>query len=135
MKQTSWQRARNVLANYQGSGTPQLPPGWQVFQDDVGQIYYGNIHTGETQWEAPGCEPGDLGQQPDGSYMQQARDNYAFALEDVALAEERLKQSVEYSPCNGPSMEAVEELEAADERLALAQDYWLSRAAEHAADA
>ena len=52
------------------------------------------------------------------NYAQQDVYEYADALEDVALAEDRLKQSAEYSPCCGPSMDALEALEAADERLA-----------------
>lgn len=52
-------------------------------------------------------------------FMEQ-QDDYAVAtaLNDVAMAEERLRLSSLASPCNGPSMEALEALEAADHRLA-----------------
>jgi len=105
-----------------------------MYQDELGNVYYGNVHSGETQWEAPAFEYGgqqnSYNQQAHG-YAQPADFQYARALEDVTEAEGRLVQSAEFSPCNGPDMEAVEALEAADERLA-ALDFWLAKAAEHA---
>ena len=92
-----------------------LPSGWVAHQDEQGQVYYCNEQSGQCQWEMPQEQ---YGQQDETGYMEQGDSEYAQALEDVALAEERLKQSVEHSPCNGPSMEALEALEAADERLA-----------------
>ena len=37
------------------------------------------------------------------------------AARAVEIAEEELRKSIEYSPCNGPSIEAIEALEMADE--------------------
>ena len=54
-----FERAGQILAQYsppaQGSGAPppQLPPGWEICQDEQGQPYYCNRETGETQWDAP----------------------------------------------------------------------------------
>ena len=56
-------RTRKLVAQYggysqydssqqHGYGTP-LPHGWEMYQDEQGQIYYGNAQTGQTQWEPP----------------------------------------------------------------------------------
>ena len=50
-----------------------------------------------------------------GFWEQQDDYQVARALDDVAMAEERLRQSAQYS---GPSMDALEALETADQRLA-----------------
>jgi len=51
-------------------------------------------------------------------FLEQDDRHVVRALNDVTLAEERLRQSAQHSPCAGPSMEALEALEAADARLA-----------------
>ena len=123
------QRTSRVVAQYSS-----LPSGWQEFRDEQGNVYYGNTQTGETQWNMPTSLTLPPGWQM--CYDEQGLAFYAHVqtgqtqweqptdieanerevLDAVARAEERLRQSVEYSPCNGPSMEALEDLEAADER-------------------
>jgi outer membrane protein assembly factor BamB len=113
-------------------GTPQLPFGWAAYQDEQGQVYYCNEHSGVCQWEPPASEGGwipvqDLQSGQTYYFNEQTGQTQwevpaegsqqSAALDAVALAEERVRQSVEYSPCNGPSMEALEALEAADEQL------------------
>ena len=57
-----------------------------------------------------------------GLYFVSARDgdDADDAADAVAAAEERVRASVENSPCNGPSIDALEELEAADAAAAAA---------------
>ena len=60
------QRTRTVFAQFQ-----QLPPGWELYQDEQGRPYYGNVQTGQTQWEAPMCEYGEPQQDSYGGQHQQ----------------------------------------------------------------
>ena len=81
-------RTRRIVAQYQQpqppqeAGTPQLPPGWEVYQDEQGQVYYGNVQTGQNQWEPPTPQYGEpqqpqQPQQPYGAqYEQQQYERY-----------------------------------------------------------
>ena len=73
----SVQRSRRIFAQYQQQpGTPQLLPGWETYQDEHGQVYYGNVQTGETRWEAP-TQYGEPPQQdPYGAQYQQQQQQY-----------------------------------------------------------
>ena len=51
----TFQRSRRVFALYH-----QLPPGWEAYQDEQGRVYYGNVQTGETRWEPPTSQYGEL---------------------------------------------------------------------------
>ena len=70
-------RSRRIFAQYQQQpGTPQLLPGWETYQDEHGQVYYGNLQTGETRWEAP-TQYGEPPQQdPYGAQYQQQQQQY-----------------------------------------------------------
>jgi hypothetical protein len=57
----SFHRSRRILAQY------QLPPGWEAYQDEQGRVYYGNVQTGETRWEPPTSQYGEL---PPQQYQQ-----------------------------------------------------------------
>ena len=58
----SFHRSRRILAQYH-----QLPPGWEAYQDEQGRVYYGNVQTGETRWEPPSSQYGEL---PPQQYQQ-----------------------------------------------------------------
>ena len=125
---------------YAQQGQPQLPYPWEQ-REENGAIYYYNSQTGQSSWDPPQQEGYQQDQDQYGGYTTQHGGGYtpqddhehagalngrlndvaqtrANALNDVAWAEEALEQSALYSPCSGPSMEALEALEAADERLA-----------------
>ena len=54
-----WCRRRRALgrrSGAEGDGVEsQLPPDWEMHEDDQGAIYFYNVRTEEVQWEAPGA--------------------------------------------------------------------------------
>ena len=75
-------------------GGPQLPPGWQAYQDEQGQVYYCNEALGQCQWEVPSLPAGgqQYGEQSpygtQGQYQQptDSRDYVLSAQDEEAVA-------------------------------------------------
>lgn len=91
LRTTAVQRTRTVAAQYQ---QPQLPPGWEMYNDEQGQVYYGNVQTGMTQWEVPIYHYGDLQSYQQPSYQQESTGNVLSEQDEevVTYISERLQE-------------------------------------------
>lgn len=65
------QRTATIFAQQQA----QLPPGWTAHQDESGQFYYCSDASGQCQWDFPGQEYQQYGEQ---------QDQYSYALSSGA---------------------------------------------------